>query len=368
MKHVAAAVGVALFALSWSPSGAADPAVGTVPAAMVPAGVVPAAFITSGHRALLQLSDDQLLERLDADPESLGSLSVGRPNRGALVGGVQMTDGAHYTVEAPAAAWGTAETVSSLSRAIARVHQQFADTPALFIGHLSRREGGRLSPHRSHQSGRDVDISYYYVPKKHHWYRRANAKTLDVARSWAFVRALVTESDVEYIFINRSVQRLLKTHALAIGEDPTWLDSVFQYRSLQPAPIVRHASGHDTHIHIRFFNPVAQELATRLHPALVKQGLITRRFLRYRARKGDRLSRLARRFGTTVRRLKRVNGLPTSRIRAGRVYLVPRKGTVPSSPVIVVPPRRLPPTRDLTPVAASGGRRALAGPESAPQQ
>jgi penicillin-insensitive murein endopeptidase len=350
MNRLAASLGLALFALASTPAGAADPVVRAAPAVMM----------NRGPQALLQLSDEELLSQLEADPESLGSMSMGRPNLGALIGGVQMTDTERYTVEAPAAAWGTSETVAYLKLAIDRVHDQFADTLPLFIGHLSRQEGGRLSPHKSHQSGRDVDISYYYVPKKHQWYQRAHARTLDLPRSWAFVRALVASTDVQWIFINSSVQKLLKKHALSIGENAEWLDTVFQYRSRNPNPIVRHARGHDTHIHIRFYNPVAQELARRLHKPLVKQGFVTKRFLRYRARKGDLLSRLARRFGTSVRTLKRVNRLRGSRIRAGRVYLVPRKGSVPPPPAVAIPTRRLPP------VPASGGHNAFAAPASAP--
>jgi penicillin-insensitive murein endopeptidase len=269
-----------------------------------------------------------------------------------------MVNTKRYTVRVAAAAWGTLETVRYLTRAIDKVHEQYPDSPSLFIGHLSRREGGRLSPHKSHQSGRDVDISFFYVPSKHRWYQRATRRTLDVERSWAFVRALVTETDVQWLFINTSVQRILKKHALAIGEDPAWLDTVFQYRSRNPNPIVRHAPGHDTHIHIRFFNPVAQKLARRLHRPLVKQGHVTKRFLRYRARKGDLLSRLARRFGTNVNTLRRINGLRTSRIRSGRVYLIPRKGSVPAPPPVVIPERRLPPPR------ATGAKRVVAGQSS----
>jgi LysM repeat protein len=48
-------------------------------------------------------------------------------------------------------------------------------------------------------------------------------------------------------------------------------------------------------------------------------------FARIRARNGDTLVTLARRFGTTVEELQRVNGLRSNAIRAGAVYKVPQK-------------------------------------------
>ena len=299
---------------------------------------------------LLRLSDAELQKRFEGDPTGIGSMSLGRASGGGLVNGVQMPEGELWTLITPGASWGTEETVNYLRRAIERVHQSHPGGHKLQIGHLSSRRGGRLHPHKSHQSGRDVDISYFYRSgSRELWFKRANVETLDVVRSWAFVRALVTETDVEYIFINGSVQRLLKEHALSIGEDPEWLDSIFEYQSRGRWPIVRHAPGHDTHIHVRFYSPLAQELGRRLHKSLSGKGLVAPAslYVSHRARKGDLLGNLAKRYGTTVEAIMRANGLRNTKIRAGRTYQIPKKGGVvvtPSQPTLI-PPRRLPPTR-----------------------
>lgn len=47
---------------------------------------------------------------------------------------------------------------------------------------------------------------------------------------------------------------------------------------------------------------------------------------RYRVRSGDTLWHLARRYGTTVKRLRSMNDLASSRIRPGQMLVVPREG------------------------------------------
>jgi len=314
-----------------------------------PAATAGSSAAQTSSSPLLALSDRDLARRVKGDPTSLGPLSLGKASGGALLNGVKMPAGKHWELVGGGAIWGTQETIDYLIRAIEAVNRQFpTGTHQARIGHISAKKGGALSPHKSHQSGRDVDVSYYYeLPTKHLWYRRAHADNLDLPRTWAFVRALVTETDVEMIFINSSIQKLIKQYALSTGEDPSWLDSIFQTGSRHRWPLVRHARGHDTHIHVRFYNPVAQELGRRAYPILVAQDHLEPHtyFTRHRARKGDMLGRIANRYGTTVKAIQRANGLRSTRIRAGRIYLIPRKGKVGKPPKIVVPPRRLPPAK-----------------------
>lgn len=195
---------------------------------------------------------------------ALPSASIGKPTRGALHDGVQLEDGEHWEVVAPHHAWGTRETVRSIITAIESVEAQHPDGHVLHIGDLSRERGGRLYPHRSHQSGRDVDLGYYYLPDVvGHWYRPATSRTLDRARTWALVDALVSQNNVEYIFMDRTVQKLLRDHARAQGVPEERLQQIFQLRSRHPSPIVRHTWGHVTHMHVRFISAAACERGKR---------------------------------------------------------------------------------------------------------
>jgi penicillin-insensitive murein endopeptidase len=207
------------------------------------------------------ITDAELVARLKTDPESLASMSIGKPNRGALYNAIQMPESPLWRVAEPEHAWGTDESVASIVRAVALVNEQFEGTPQLYIGHLSSRRGGYLRPHRSHQSGRDADIGYYYAGGPG-WYARATAKNLDRARSWALVKAFAVDPNVEGIFIDRSVQRLLREYALEAGEDAAFLDGIFE-SSAHRDRLIRHEWGHVTHLHVRFRSPIAEEAGAR---------------------------------------------------------------------------------------------------------
>jgi murein endopeptidase len=207
------------------------------------------------------LTDAELVAKLKSDPQSLASMSIGQPNRGSLYNAIQMPESPLWRIAEPEHAWGTDESVASIVRAVSRVNEEYAATPLLYIGHLSSRRGGYLRPHRSHQSGRDADIGYYYSGGSG-WYARATAKTLDRARTWALVKAFAADPNVEGIFIDRSVQALLREYALKAGEDAAFLDGIFESRAHKDR-LIRHEWGHVTHLHVRFRCPIAEDAGIR---------------------------------------------------------------------------------------------------------
>jgi len=297
--------------------------------------------------ATADLTAAALKEKVHTRSDELGSLSVGLPNNGRLFNGVRPTSDDYFELVTDDYAWGTAETVASLRVAVEKVHEEHAGTAPLHIGHISKPHGGYLSPHLSHQSGRDADIGYYYK-KKRAWYRRATWSTLDVPRTWSLVRAFLAETDVELLLIDRSIQTLLKKHAESIGEDKAWLHDVFRGSKKRPA-IIRHVRGHATHIHVRFFSPLAQQNGTRAYPFLLEKELVKPVvvYAHHRVRKGETLGRIARRYGTTVRAIQRANGLRGTMIQARKTYKVPKRGgpAKPSSdfkfhPRLPPPPRK----------------------------
>ncbi|TKC98097.1 penicillin-insensitive murein endopeptidase [Polyangium fumosum] len=305
---------------------------------------------------LLALSVTQLEARYRSDPASVGPLSLGATNAGALVNGVQMPKSEKWIVQDPSCAWGTQETVDAIARSIEKVAAEHPGAPPLAIGHISSKKGGHLSPHRSHQSGRDVDLGYYHNPPKT-TFVRATESNLDLERTFAFVKTIVSESDVELVLIDTAVQRLLVAHALRKGEDEAWLDQVFQVRGKHPRPVVRHARGHGNHLHVRYVSPVAQELGRRAGAFLKREKVapphVADAVVMHKARSGDTLQILARRYGTTVEAIQGANGLKTIDIKMGRTYRipVPKPQAPPKAPP--VPKRRVAPP----PRAAAGATR-----------
>ena len=58
-----------------------------------------------------------------------------------------------------------------------------------------------------------------------------------------------------------------------------------------PRPIIRHAPGHATHIHIRFYNPIAQETARRCHSLLLAAKLTSapQSYISHKVKKNETL-------------------------------------------------------------------------------
>ena len=205
-------------------------------------------------------------------PASLGSVCFGRPNRGRLSNAVELRSepGLLRVVTNDHNSFGTAETLRTLRAALTEFRAAYPNAPELNVGDLSRARGGYLRPHRSHQLGVDADLGYFYS-REGKWYAQARADNLDRELTWAFVKALVAQGGVEYIFMDRSVQALLRDYAIRQGEDPLWVMELFESPSHKNS-LIRHAHGHTTHFHVRFLDPSAQRVGRALEGRLRRPG------------------------------------------------------------------------------------------------
>jgi murein endopeptidase len=292
------------------------------------------------HRYSGDVCDQELERRWTHDLESLGTISVGFTHAGRLINGEQIPKGDAWTLVTPEYAWATRETVDYLLTAIGAVAEQFPDTPPLRINHVSRRDGGYLRPHQSHQSGRDVDLALYYARDPPPGHRGRREHLMDPARNWALVKALVTRTDVQVILVDRRIQHVLHDYARSIGEDREWLDGLFK----GSASLVKHVRRHRDHFHVRFYAPRSQELGRRVQPLLARRP--DHNVTMHRVRRGETLSHIAVRYDTTVTAIRKANHMRGSFLRVGQTVTVPlRKPCTqcPLPPEVVVPPRRLPP-------------------------
>lgn len=311
----------------------------------VTAGAVEASH-ASTPADLLALPDEELARRVEADFASLGSLSIGTVGGGILVNPVPVPPDPGWTLIDPNGAFATAETVAFIRTAVGTVREIFPDTPAIGIGDISFREGGRMKRHETHQSGRDVDFGFYYKTGPRDVLAVGTEATLDLPRNWALVRALLVRTDIETILLDTRIQRLLYAYALKIGEDKDWLGRIFQFVKGDPKAYIVHVAGHRTHYHVRFYNRMAQELGRRVQTFLVKLGKIKPPVysVPHVVRNGETLGHIAARYGSSVRAIQQYNGLAGTLIRAGRTLRIPLKGvSAPPEAPLVVPARPLPP-------------------------
>lgn len=268
---VAGAAGLAAVLVWLTPDGEA-PASAATAAPMATSAEAPKPLYVPEVKALpianptpisvAPLSDPDLDLAVKQKLADIGSISIGQAHRGSLFNGVQLGQSPLWEIKVPEASYGTRETVLALSAGIEEVNRMFPDTPRLGIGHLSREHGGWIRPHKSHQSGRDADIGYYYKDGAE-WYVPATEQNLDVTRTWALISAFLKVSKVDYVFVDRSLHALLRAEAERVGEKPGLVAEVFDGDKLMQ-PILRHARGHLTHLHVRFASPVAVQNARRV--------------------------------------------------------------------------------------------------------
>ena len=285
--------------------------------------------------------------------ETIGSLSVGHPHAGFLINGVRMPEGPHWSIGLPREAYGTDETIQNLVHCIGRVNEQFPGTPRIVIGTISAERGGALPPHKSHRTGRDADVALYYIDGKWHWNQPAGPDNLDRARSWALLRAVITETDVEFVLVDRAVQALLEEYALSIGEEPAWIHEIFHGTDPNTGPLVKHVPGHTAHMHIRFVSPLARERGRLAYDQLVEQGHVQTpwREIEHTVVAGETLTGLARTYGTRVDAIRDANRLESEEIQVGQELRIKQREDIRGArDPIVVPARKVPGT---TPAGAT---------------
>lgn len=183
------------------------------------------------------------------------SRSMGLANGGTLENPCRIAAAGAGYVAASGNVWATDESVAWIQWAAAQVAQQYPGSAPLVVGSLSAEQGGFLKPHKSHQSGRDADLGYFHTTRSHaRRFELTGAGNLDAEKTWAFVEALLYTSEVTFIFMDYEIQAALYEALLDNGWIETTLSPLFQYPAGPGVArgIIRHASGHADHFHVRF--------------------------------------------------------------------------------------------------------------------
>jgi penicillin-insensitive murein endopeptidase len=173
--------------------------------------------------------------------------------------------------------YATVAVVRWLTDVFRDVDQAFPGSTA-YLGDLSGRNGGDAAMHRSHASGRDIDIFYFasdaegapihglpamlHFASDGHAIRWSAGKAghpikdpvpnahFDARRNWELVRAMLEDpgSDVQWIFMHRDLASLLIAEAEQAGASAATLGRA---RALLHQPT--DSQPHDDHMHVRVF-------------------------------------------------------------------------------------------------------------------
>lgn len=191
-------------------------------------------------------------------------ISRGRSNKGRLYHARPMPEGNGYFLrDHRPNSWGTDTTIRALATVFDSYAQAFPDAPPVNIGDLSKMRGGKLKPHKSHQSGRDIDFGFVHLgasgKNAHQHFTRASVANLDAEKTWFIVEQLARTGAVEVIYVDNSVQKMLYRYASGklSPEQREFFFSSPRHKNSASA-LLRHWPGHKNHFHVRFKCPEGQ--------------------------------------------------------------------------------------------------------------
>jgi len=250
---------------------------------------------------LLRPSDARTLPTLLNDTRPLPpGLSMGKVNRGWLHRPLTVPfDGKILAVIPPNRPrernFGAATLIQLLEDTAQALHHH--DGPRLMMGDLAAVEGGRISHHSSHQSGRDADLAFYYLDalgqpveadafhnvdpdgwaEIEHDNGTITRLQFDVATNWRLIRTMMTHPDIDlqYVLVATHLKAAMLEHARRRGDDPDLIERA-RWMVIQPW----NSAPHDDHFHIRVFcgprdriegcieRPPAWPWAVRSHTAM----------------------------------------------------------------------------------------------------
>ena len=205
----------------------------------LPKGAVLTVWFDSGVTRFPYVGTPQPMPQFEAKD---GAYSVGKPHRGRIENAAQLPESDMYKIRFNRLAWGSTLTVQSIQSAIAAFRRDSGYSGELYIGAMSRKTGRRLRPHRSHQSGRDLDIR---MPAMSHTEGYKLDRTeIDWHATWILVDSFIRTGKVNVIFLERKLFPRLRSAGLRMGATDEQMDEVMSK--------VRHSKGHTSHIHVRF--------------------------------------------------------------------------------------------------------------------
>ena len=206
-----------------------------------------------GSPVVLPTAVDGLAAKLAAIKVRAGGISIGRPAHGRLVRGVELPDRPDlYSRRKPEEAYGSTHAITQLMAAIIRFRHETGFTRNISIGGISKARGGRFRPHKSHQSGRDIDIRMPVIASSE-GKKSISSSDIDWKLTWKLMHAFISSGEVEYIFLDHPLQKKLYKAARELGVSKEELAGWIQWpnKAKTNKGVVRHVKGHRVHFHVR---------------------------------------------------------------------------------------------------------------------
>ncbi len=216
-----------------------------------------------GATSVARAQEQQVRSQDEIYEAPADSLSIGHADEGRLENPFAVVDSDVIDAVRPNR-YGTRELVGLLGRAAAAVARS-APGSRLAVGDLSSETGGHLTPHESHQSGRDADVGYYMLDERGEPIPRAlfvrvrgdgSARRgdrhfrFDDARNWALLVAFTDDpmAETQYVILAPHLRDRLIAYGQSIGASEDQIRRIGLVTQQ-----MRGSEGHDDHFHVRIY-------------------------------------------------------------------------------------------------------------------
>lgn len=215
-------------------------------------------------------AERELPEKFRKSPYSLMSLSVGHPNAGWQVRAKRLRNTPHLKVRSSSNpySYGHPALILMLKRTAKDIAAAEPGS-VMLVGDIAREDGGALSGHVSHQSGRDADVGFYVTDKNgksvttpafHAFGPDGKAKDgsgllFDDWRNWLLVKSWILDqrAGISHIFVHARLRTRILEFA---ARHPKAKPYVQQAAALLKQP--ERSGPHDDHFHVRIRCPKNQ--------------------------------------------------------------------------------------------------------------
>ncbi len=203
-------------------------------------------------------------------PYALMSLTVGHPNDGWQVRAKRLKPNKYLHIKKGSRenSYGHPSLILMLQRSAKEIAKG-ARGSVLVVGDISDKNGGPLSGHHSHQSGRDADVAFYALDGDgkrivlDHFVKfggdgkavDGSGYTFDDWRNWLLVQSWVRDrrAGLSHISISSPLRQRLVRYA---ARQPAFKKYVTEVSALLKQP--EDAEPHDDHFHVRVSCPKRQ--------------------------------------------------------------------------------------------------------------
>jgi penicillin-insensitive murein DD-endopeptidase len=237
-------------------------------------GVAVGALLPAGSAGMARAGESSstagLPARFKEPPFSLMSLSIGAPNEGRQLRAKRLraTNSLKIKTNSKGRSYGHPALVLMLQRSAKDVASA-SPASVMVVGDLSLENGGTISGHRSHQSGRDADVGFYLRDDKGRQVvldrfvqidrqgRVLGEKNVyfDDNRNWLLVRSWLRDkrAGISHVFVASHVRARILEFARSSKARSRHYDAAAALLH-QPS----NSASHDDHFHVRIDCPKKQ--------------------------------------------------------------------------------------------------------------